>query len=370
MQNTLKVGLIGCGRIAGHHCNSIAKIEGLTVSAICDLEIQKAKPYGEEFMVPCFTNYHEMLKTMPEIDIVAIITPSGMHFEHTLEVLKYYKKHVVIEKPTFMKPSQLNVAYQEADRVNKKIFPVFQNRYNKAVARVLKGLQSGELGSVRLVSVRLRWCRPQKYYDLAPWRGTFALDGGALTNQTIHHVDLIRYLGGEIQTTTATMQTFGANIEVEDSTVATFSYVSGAIGVLESTTAARPDDFEASISLVCSEGLAQIGGIAVNELQIFTPEPGACEENSEDFMGITGHGAVYGFGHTQMYRDIVSDLKGDQSFPIDQNDCLQTLSLLHAFYRSDESQARVNVTSQFESKRLGRSDEALAKMYRTPYQHD
>ena len=81
--------------------NSIAKIEGLTVSAICDLEIQKAKPYGEEFMVPCFTNYHEMLKTMPEIDIVAIITPSGMHFEHTLEVLKYYKKHVVIEKPTF-----------------------------------------------------------------------------------------------------------------------------------------------------------------------------------------------------------------------------------------------------------------------------
>ena len=117
---------------------------------------------------------------------------------------------------------------------------------------------------------------------MAPWRGTLSHDGGALTNQGIHHVDLLRYLGGEVHQVNATMRTLGADIEVEDTIVSSFSYENNAVGSLEVTTSARPDDFEASISIVGSEGLAQIGGIAVNELQIFTPRPEDCEEYSED----------------------------------------------------------------------------------------
>ena len=201
---------------------------------------------------------------------------------------------------------------------------------------------------------------------MAPWRGTFSHDGGALTNQTIHHVDLLRHLGGEINRVNATMRTLGAEIEVEDTTVATLTYKSGAVGTLESTTAARPDDFEASISFVCSEGIAQIGGIAVNELQIFTPNPSACDANSEDFKRIEGHGAVYGFGHTEMYRDIVAEFQDGTRYPVDQNDCLQTLKLLHAFYRSDEAGNWVNVDSDKESVRLGKPDEEISNLYRTP----
>ena len=362
----LNVALVGCGRVAGHHAKSISETGGVRLAAVCDLVDDRANDYAQTFGVPAFRSYREMLSSMPEIDIVSVITPSGMHFEHACEVIEGYGKHVIVEKPTFMRPEQLDKTLAAAKRAGVRVFPVFQNRYNKAVRRVKSALDTGELGEIRTVSVRLRWCRPQRYYDLAPWRGTFSHDGGALTNQTIHHVDLLRHLGGEVSRVSATMRTLGAKIEVEDTTVATIAYAGGAIGTLESTTAARPDDFEASISLVCSEGLAQIGGIAVNELQIFTPDPSACAANSEDFLGIKGHGAVYGYGHTAMYRDVRADLADGVPYPVSADDCRRTLSLLHAFYASDEMGDWAPADGSAVSARLGRPDEAISQLYRTP----
>ncbi len=364
---TVNVALIGCGRIAGHHCSSIAQVDGVTLTAVCDLVGDKARAYGEEYRVPWYTSYRAMFADIPDIDVVAVITPSGMHFEHGMEILEGYGKHVIMEKPTFMRPEQLHAAYGAADRAGLHLFPVFQNRHNRAVRRVRQALDDGELGTIRLIAVRVRWCRPQRYYDLAPWRGTFSHDGGVLTNQAIHHIDLLRHLGGDVARVSATFRTLGADIEVEDTAVATLAYASGAVGVVEATTAARPDDFEASISLVGAEGLAQIGGIAVNELQVFTPDPDACAANSEDFQGIKGHGAVYGYGHTQLYRDIGAFFGNGTPYPVDRADCLATLKLLHAFYRSDEAGgAWTDVDSDAQSPRLGRPDDTVSDLYRTP----
>jgi UDP-N-acetyl-2-amino-2-deoxyglucuronate dehydrogenase len=365
LQN-LKVALIGCGRVAGHHCLSIAKTKGVSLAAVCDLTEEKAEAYGEEYGIPFFTNYREMLDQHPEIDIVAIITPSGMHWEHTLEIIGDYGKHVIVEKPTFLRPEQAEQAFALADEKGIQIFPVFQNRYNKAVKRVRDAIAAGELGDIRIISVRVRWCRPQQYYDMAPWRGTFSHDGGALTNQCIHHVDLLRHLGGEVASVNAIMRSLGADIEVEDTVVATMSYNNKTVGVLEGTTAARPNDFEASLSIVGSKGLAQIGGVAVNELQVFTPDPKACAINTEDFIGVKGYGAVYGFGHAEMYKDIVGHFVGDAPYPVSREDCISTLRLLHAFYRSDEAGDWVNVDSKEQSQRLGRTNEVISDLYRTP----
>lgn len=362
----LRVAVIGCGRIAGHHCRSIAAAEGAEIVAVCDLVTDRAQTYGREFGIGWYTDYRAMLRADPDIDVVAVATPSGMHFEHACELIARWGKHVVVEKPTFMRPDQMTEAYALADRCGVAIFPVFQNRYNKAVARVRRALADGELGDLRIVAVRVRWCRPQRYYDLAPWRGTFAQDGGALTNQGIHHVDLLRHLGGEVDAVNATMRTMGAAIEVEDAAVATLRYRSGVVGTLEVTTAARPVDFEASISLVGSNGLAQIGGIAVNELQVFTPDPAACAENSVDFVGIEGHGAVYGYGHFDMYRDIVAHFRSNAPYPVSRDDALGTLRLLHAFYRSDEIGGWAAADGSAVSSRLGAPDDALAALYRTP----
>ena len=355
-----KVAVIGCGRIAGHNCRAIKNTNGLELAAVCDLEIEKASVYGDEFKVPIFSNYNDMLIKVTDIDIVAIITPSGMHFEHSMDVLKKYKKHIIVEKPTFMKPSQLNKAYHAAKKLGLKIFPIFQNRHNQAVQRVKKAVNQNELGDIRVIGVRVRWCRPQRYYDLAPWRGTLSHDGGALTNQGIHHVDLLRYLGGEVSQVNAVMRTLGANIEVEDTVVSSFTYENNAVGSIEVTTAARPDDFEASISIVGSKGLAQIGGIAVNELQIFTPDPSSCKKYSEDFSD-----CVYGEGHNLLYQDIYKSMIGESEYSVSQEDCFQSIRLLHAFYRSDEKNNWQKVDEEGESIRLGRDNDEVSLLYRT-----
>jgi predicted dehydrogenase len=357
----VRVALIGCGRISGHHCRSIRQQDGVELTAVCDLIGEKAESYGREYGVRYFTNYHEMLLEMPEINTVAVVTPSGMHHEHTVDIMRRYRKHMIVEKPTFLRGSQVRDAFMLADELGLQLIPVFQNRHNRAVRRVRKAIQDGELGAVRIAAVRVRWCRPQRYYDMAPWRGTFAQDGGALTNQGVHHVDLLAHLVGDVRRVNATMRTLGAKIEVEDAVVATAEFESGALGVLEVSTCARPIDYEASLSLVCEHGLAQIGGIAVNELQVFTPEPDACTVWSEDFSG-----NIYGHGHEVVYRDIARTLLEGVPYPVDRGDCFRTVQLLNAFYRADEAGRWVGVADGDDSARLGRPNDALADLYRTP----
>lgn len=357
---TTKIALIGCGRIAGHHAKSIAEIPAVELSAVCDLVEEKANNYSKQYSVPHFSNYHKMLRELPEIDVVAIITPSGMHYEHALDVMENYGKHLIVEKPTFLKPSQVQEVFERSRKKNLGVFPVFQNRHNLAVQRVRKGLQNGELGKIRAVSVRVRWCRPQSYYNLAPWRGTFSQDGGAITNQGIHHIDLLRYFGGEVKRVCSKMVTLGAQIEVEDTCVATVEFESGAVGAIEITTAARPKDYEASLSIVCENGLAQLGGIAVNELQTYTPDPSACSLHSENFGEI-----VYGNGHKELYREIAAYFDEQKPFSVSPDDCLNTIRLLNGFYKSDELGTWVDISSKPESSRLGRPNEELANLYRT-----
>ncbi len=360
MTNSLKVAIIGCGRISGHHCRSIVETKGIELAAVCDLLIEKAKNYSEQFGAKAYDNYHQMLQKNPQIDTVAVITPSGMHYEHALDIISRYQKHIIVEKPIFLKPSHVSEVYKAASEGGVQVFAVFQNRHNLAVKRVEQGLTSGELGQIRCVSVRVRWCRPQQYYDMAPWRGTYSMDGGCLTNQGIHHIDLLRRLGGEVRRVCCLHKTLGANIEVEDTATATIEFQSGITGSLEITTAARPVDFEASLSLVCEKGLAQIGGIAVNELQVYTPDPDACTKNSEDFSG-----NVYGHGHVKIYEEIVATLRERKKYSVTFDDALATIQLLNAFYLADENQCWVNVSSSGDSTRLGKSDDHLASLYRT-----
>lgn len=360
-QGTVNVAIIGCGRVAGHHCKSVMQTEGAELVAVCDLVADKANVYRDQFGVKAYVNYHQMLREIPHIDTVAIVTPSGMHYEHAVDIMSRYRKNVIIEKPTFMKPSQVRDCYALAETLGVRVFAVFQNRHNLAVQRVRRGLQAGELGSLRIAAVRVRWCRPQRYYDLAPWRGTFAMDGGCLTNQGIHHIDLLRQLGGAVKRVCSVHRTLGANIEVEDAVTAVVEFDSGAIGTVEVTTAARPIDYEASLSLVCEKGLAQIGGIAVNELQVYSPDPAACAPNSEDFSG-----NVYGNGHVKIYEEIVACFRSGTAYPVDRDDALATIQLLNSFYVADERHDWVNLDSAGDSVRLGRPDDALARLYRSP----
>ncbi len=359
--STIHVALIGCGRIAGHHVRSIAATPGAKLAALCDLDKDAALQWVSDGSVPCYTDYHEMLAKHPEIDVVSIATPSGMHFEHATEMIKAYRKHVCIEKPMVMNLRQGKELFRLSQETGCKVFPIYQNRFNRSVQRVRKGIIEGELGDIAIASVQLRWCRPQRYYDKAPWRGTFSHDGGALTNQGIHPLDIMRYLTGDVASIAAHMiTTSDVNIDAENAVVASGRLLSGGLVSIEVSTAARPDDFGSSVSLLGTKGTAILSGIAGNTLSLYTPEPEACEEYSEVFSD------AYGNGHKALYKSLVEELHGQGEFLISYEDGMSTIRMLHAMYASDEQGKEVKLANVPESSRLGKDDESISQLYRPP----
>jgi UDP-N-acetyl-2-amino-2-deoxyglucuronate dehydrogenase len=355
----MDIAIIGCGRVAGHHVRAILNHPQLRLAAISDLKTERMAALPGATGVPRHTNYHEMLRAHPEIAVVAVVTPSGMHCEHALDVIRTYGKHVVIEKPVVMTISQGQTLARTARSKNLHVFPVHQYRFNRCVQRIRRAVREGELGNVVLATVRQRWCRTQQYYDRDPWRGTYALDGGCCTNQGIHHLDLLRYIAGEVKRVNAVMRTFNAEIEVEDTAAATLEFENGALGVIEITTAARPRDYESSLSIVGTHGAAMLGGWATDKLLMFSPNPDDEREHSDSFVD------AYGFGHNDIYRGVYETIVNGGQPAVYFEDALKTVDLLHAVYVSAERGNWVEVSGRAESARLGHPDEELAALYRT-----
>ena len=362
----INIALIGCGRVSEFHCKAIKKQKKLKLIACCDLDINKAKYLAKKYKAQSFSNYNEMLKNLPQIDIVAIITPSGMHYKHAKSIIIKYKKNLIVEKPICLKTTNLINLFKIAKNKRVKIYPIFQNRYNKAVRRVKLALKNNELGKIRTINVTVRWCRPQRYYDLSTWRGTYSHDGGALSNQGIHYVDILQYLSGGILEVSCIARTLGANIEVEDTALGLFKLKSGGIGSLEVTTSARPDDFEGSLTIVGSKGLAKISGLALNKIEIFSPSPKDIKKFSDNFSDLPDRGRVYGRGHFDTYADIQKDIFTKKKYPIDFDQAYKSINFLNSLYSSYENKSKwIKLNKTIISKKLGRANKRISKLYTT-----
>ncbi|MDE2223529.1 MAG: Gfo/Idh/MocA family oxidoreductase [Candidatus Omnitrophica bacterium] len=352
----MRLGIIGCGRVAFHHAKMLEGVEGIKFAASCDLIEEKAKKHAETVGSNSYTNYHQMLDK-EKLDLVVVATPTGAHYTHVKDILNYRPANILLEKPMVLRIAHGLELEALAAQKGVRIFPVYQNRFNTAVQRVKSALVNGELGDVVLATVRVRWCRPQRYYDLAPWRGTFSMDGGAHVNQGIHYVDILRYLAGEIEEVNSLFARLGAKLEAEDTGVSIVKFKNGAVGQIEITMAARPDDFEASVSVVGSKGLAVLGGICCNKLETFSPAPADQAAYSEEVP------IAYGLSHRKVYQMIVPALLEGKPAPVAFEDGLNTIRLLHALYRSNEERRWVRLDEQVESKRLGEDNEKLLAQY-------
>ncbi|HNR90430.1 MAG TPA: Gfo/Idh/MocA family oxidoreductase [Spirochaetota bacterium] len=349
----LRFALVGCGRIAKRHSELLGfgQIAGAELAAVCDIVPEKAKAIGERFSVPHYTDMDEMM-TREKIDAVTVLTESGRHAEHVIRLAKH-GRHIIVEKP-------MALTLDDADRMiaacaenDIRLFVVKQNRFNVPVQKLRGALEAGRFGTLVLGTVRVRWCRTQAYYDQDAWRGTWAFDGGVLTNQASHHVDLLEWMMGDVESVFAKGITALVNVETEDTAVVTLKFKNGALGVIEATTAARPKDLEGSISILGERGTVEIGGFAVNEMKVWNfTEPIAGDDEVLSKFSVNPPN-VYGFGHQAYYEHVVDSISNNTKQLVDGLEGRRSLELISAMYESMETGREVLLRFSPNKCRLG-----------------
>lgn len=352
----LNIALMGCGRIAIRHAELLSKseIQGAKLLCVCDVDKNRAKDFGEKYDIPYFYSLKEMMQKMGDkINVVSILTPSGMHVENAIEVADY-KKHVIVEKPMALTLDDADKMIEACKKNSVRLFVVKQNRFNLPVQKLREALLSKRFGKIVMGSVRVRWCRDQKYYNQDSWRGTWALDGGAFTNQASHHIDLLEWMLGDVESVFAKSRTALSDIETEDTGVAIVKFKSGALGIIEATTATRPKDLEGSISILGEKGSVEIGGFAVNEIKHwnFTRTLKSDKDVMEKYS--TNPPNVYGFGHKEYYAHVVEALTKNKDAMVDGEEGKRSLELIIAIYESIESGKEIFFPFEPRRCRLGR----------------
>lgn len=331
-----KFALVGCGRIAKRHAELLnGVVSGMKLAAVCDVDAEKARTFGEKYGVAWYTDMFEMMAQVAP-DVVSVLTPSGLHCEHVLQ-LASFGKHIVVEKPMALTLDDADAMISACDAHGCRLFVVKQNRFNLPVMKLREAIEGKRFGKLVMGTVRVRWCRPQSYYDMDAWRGTWALDGGVLTNQASHHVDLLEWMMGEVESVYAKSTTALVDIEAEDTAIAVLKFRNGALGCIEATTATRPKDLEGSISILGEKGSVEIGGFAVNQMKTWSfaeAEPADADVMEKYSVNPPN---VYGFGHQAYYEHVLDCLKNGRQQLVDGLEGRRSIELISAIYESVET---------------------------------
>lgn len=351
MGSKLRIGLVGCGRISTRHLEVLKAVEGLQLVGVCDVVPERAERAAAASGATPYVDYLEMVRT-ERLDVVSILTESGSHARIGTELAPLVAA-VVVEKPMALTLDDADRLIEACDSHQARLFVVKQNRYNAAVARLRRAFEAGRFGKLVMGTVRVRWCRRQEYYDQDAWRGTWKDDGGVFTNQASHHLDLLQWFMGPIESVMAYTATRLVNIETEDTGVAIIRFMNGALGVLEATTATRPKDLEGSISLLGERGSAVIGGFAVNRVDVWSfaePEP----DDAEALSTSAAPPNVYGFGHYGFYTDVADAITTGRRSMLDGLEGRKSLELTNAIYESAAARAEVRLRFVPRGVQLGR----------------
>lgn len=349
----LKIALVGCGRIAKRHSELLGekRINGAELVGVCDVDKDKAQSIAEQFNVPHYTDMDEMMLS-ESIDVVVVLTPSGLHAEHVVRLAKH-GKHIMVEKPMALTLDDADAMINACDENGCKLFIIKQNRFNVPVLKLREAIEAGRFGKLVLGTVRVRWARHQAYYDQDAWRGTWAMDGGVLTNQASHHVDMLEWMMGDVESVFARSTTALVDIEAEDTAVVTLKFKNGSLGIVEATTATRPSDLEGSISILGEHGSVVIGGFAVNQMQTWKfdhEEPGDSEVLAKYSVNPPN---VYGFGHQAYYESVVDCIDNSKQHLVDGLVGRKSIELISAIYESIETGKEVFLRFKPSKCKLG-----------------
>ena len=336
----MKYALIGCGRISTNHIKA-ALGNHLEIAAVCDIvpehmEILLAKhDLQNDKTIKRYTDFKRMLEEVrPEL--VSIATESGIHAEIALFCIEH-GVNVIIEKPMAMSIADANEIIRLSEEKHVKVSACHQNRFNIAVQKMRQALESGRFGKLSHGSIHVRWNRNKDYYTQAPWRGTWAQDGGALMNQCIHGIDLLRWtFGGEIDEVYGqTRQQLHDYLETEDVGMAVVKFKNGAIATIEGTTNVYPQNLEETLYVFGENGTVKIGGKSTNNIDVWN----FADETEEDKKNKGLEEAtsnVYGNGHTRHFADVIEAIKNDRKPYVDAYAGRDALELVLAVYKSQK----------------------------------
>lgn len=333
----MKYAIIGCGRISPNHISAAINNE-LDIVALCDLSEEKIKEKKRMFSDNIFnakeyTNYIDMLES-EKPELVAIATESGEHAHIAIDCLNH-GANVIIEKPIALSLSDAQKIIDIAKKQNLKVSACHQNRFNKAIQKMREAIENDRFGRLFYGTAHIRWNRGIDYYQQAPWRGTWEQDGGALMNQCIHNIDLLRWMmGNEIDEVYAYTDKLNHDyIDAEDLGLAVVKFKNGTYGTIEGTTDVYPQNLEETLYLFGEKGTAKAGGSSVNKLEVWKFEDGEDEEKVLNSFSEV-HKNVYGLGHTPLYADVIDAIKNDRAPYVDGECGKRALELVLAIYKS------------------------------------
>ena len=350
-QEKIKVALVGCGRISKNHINAIiANIENIEFVAICDnkeenlsnsLSLIKELSKEENFSLNprLFRNYDDLIYDVKNkkitINLIVLATPSGLH-SLQVKMAASAGVNVCTEKPMAVKFEDGKEMVEACRKAGVRLFVVKQNRFNDTLHLVKKQLERGRFGKLSLISVNVFWQRPQSYYDLDEWRGTWEFDGGALMNQASHYVDLLSWMVGPLKKISASISTIGRKIEVENNAVIQMLWENGAIGTMAVSMNTYPKNLEGSITILGEKGTVRIGGTAVNQIEIWEFSDKSHDDKKIEEVNYKTT-SIYGRGHIPFYKNMIATLQGTESPMCDGNEGLKSLEILEAAYISAKS---------------------------------
>lgn len=338
----MKYALIGCGRIAVNHLKAVIA-NNLDFVAMCDIDSSKFDTliskagYGDFRHALRYSDYKVMLEEHPEIELVAIATESGKHAAIALDCINA-GKNVIIEKPMAMSIAEADEIISLSREKGVKVSVCHQNRFNVAVQKTRQALELGRFGKISHGTIHVRWNRNKKYYEQAPWRGTWAEDGGCLMNQCIHGIDLLRWMMGDkpVSVYAQTRQRFHDYLEAEDIGAAVVSFADGSIGIIEGTTNVFPQNLEETLYLFGENGTVKIGGTSTNNIDVW--EFADKTEEDEGLEGLKEQTSnVYGNGHALLYKDMISSIENDEEPYVDAVAGRNALELVLAIYKSQKT---------------------------------
>jgi UDP-N-acetyl-2-amino-2-deoxyglucuronate dehydrogenase len=341
----IRIAVVGCGRISKNHFDAVARHAGtLELAAVCDIDPVRLERHAEAHAVPGFTRYEDLLQKS-DCDLVSLCTPSGLHAGQTVLAARH-GKHVMTEKPMATRWQDGLDMVKACDDADVRLFVIKQNRRNATLQLLKRAVEEKRFGRIHMVHLNIFWTRPQEYYDSAVWRGTWEMDGGAFMNQASHYVDLLEWLVGPIADVQAMTGTLARDIEVEDTGVLNVRWRNGALGSMSVTMLTYPRNLEGSITILGEKGTARIGGIAVNDIQIWDfAEPKAYDNdiNAANYETTS----VYGFGHPLYFKNVIDVLQGRSEPETDGREGLKSLEVLIAAYISARDRRTVSLPLQY-----------------------